>query len=270
MTQPLRYEKRDGIACLTLDRPEMHNALSPEMMCRLADAWEDFTNDDAMRVAIITGSGAKAFTAGADLKLTIPLLSGARSPADAWDHRFLSETDRLHRVTALRDSQILKPIVAAINGMAIGAGFEMLLGMDIRIAADNASFAVPEVTMGFMPGGASSVRLSRQISHCKAMELLLTGSSIDAQEAWRIGLINEVVPQAQLMPRAREIAQRIVRNSPSAIRHTKDTVLRTSGLDLVEAYAIEADNFQKSIRSEDAIEGPKAFSERREPRFSGK
>ena len=266
---PLLYEKRDGIAYLTFNRPQARNALTPEMFCRFADALDDFTQDDALRVAIVTGAQDKAFLAGADLLRTMPLLSGARAPEDEWDHRVLRDADRLLDVTTLRSTALVKPIIAAINGMCIGAGTEMIQGMDLRIAVEHATFSLAEVALGFMPAGGSSVRLPRQIPYCKAMELLLLGTRMSAQEAWRIGLINEVVPAGELMPRAEAWARTIASNGPLAVRKIKETVLRSSGVSLEEAYAIEAENYQTTIRSNDAKEGPRAFKERRAPKFTG-
>jgi enoyl-CoA hydratase len=266
---PLLYEKRDGIAYLTFNRPEVRNALSPEMICRLADAWEDFAQDDSLRVAIVTGAQDKAFTAGADLVRTIPLLSGARPPEDEWDRRLLRDPDRLAEIAALRSFSILKPIIAAINGACIGAGTEIIQGMDLRIAAEHTTFSLAEVTRGFMPGGGSTVRLPRQIPYCKAMELLLLGTPMSAQEAWRIGLVNEVVPAGELMARAEDWARKIASNGPLALRKIKETVLRTSGISLEEARSIEAENHRIAIQSNDAKEGPRAFKERRAPKFTG-
>jgi enoyl-CoA hydratase len=266
---PLLYEKRDGVAYLTFNRPEVRNALTPEMMCRLADAWEDFARDDSLRVAIVTGAQDKAFMAGADLVRTIPLLSGARAPEDEWDRRVLRDAEHQLNITVLRDLSVLKPIIAAINGPCFGGGTEMIQGMDLRIAAEHATFSLAEVALGFMPGGGSCVRLPRQIPYCKAMEMLLLGTPMSAQEAWRIGLVNEVVPAGEVMARAEAWARKIASNGPLALRKIKETVLRTSGLSLSDAYAIEAENFQATIRSNDAKEGPRAFKERRPPKFTG-
>lgn len=266
-TESFVYQKRGPIAYLTFNRPSSRNALTPEMLCRLCDAWRDYAQDDTLRVAIITGAGDKAFTAGADLIRTIPLLSGARDAEDDWDRRVLADGERLTDVVGLRKFPMFKPIVAAINGACIGAGTEMMQAMDIRIAAEHATFALTEVALGFMPGGGSSVRLPRQIPYAKAMELLLGGDSMSAQEAWRIGLVNEVVPATELMPRAEAWAHRIASNGPLAVRKIKETVLRTSGMPLTEAFSIETQNHLTTISSADAREGARAFAERRRPVF---
>jgi len=171
----LLYEKGDGIAYLTFNRPQVRNAVNPEALCRLADAWQDYAEDDSLRVAIITGAGDEAFTAGADLGTLIPLLSGARQPQDDWDRRVLTDPQMRERVM-LREFPLYKPIICAINGFSIGLGTELLPATDLRIAAAHAAFAVNEVTRGFMPGGGSAVRLAHQVPLCKAMEILLVGS----------------------------------------------------------------------------------------------
>jgi enoyl-CoA hydratase len=269
MSEPaLLYEKRDGIAYITFNRPRVRNAVNPEALCRLADAWENYAKDDSLRVAIITGAGEQAFTAGADLGTLIPLLSGARQPQDEWDRRVLQDPQMRERVM-LREFPLYKPIIAAVNGFSIGLGTELLQATDLRIAAEHATFAVNEVTRGFMPGGGSAVRLARQIPLSKAMEILLVGERISAQEAWRIGFVNEVVAADQVMLRAEALARKIAANGPVAIRKTKETVLRTLTVPEEEGYRIERENAAFTMTTEDAKEGPRAFMEKRPPRFKG-
>jgi len=265
----LIYEKRDGIAYLTMNRPEKRNALSPQMMVQLAEAWTDFRDDANVRVAILTGAGDKAFCAGADLGLLIPLFSGARAPEDDWDKRLLADRS-IMGTGLLRGFELYKPVIAAVNGFALAGGTEILQALDIRVASPNASFGLSEVKRGIIPAGGSLVRLARQIPHCKAMEILLTGEAMSADEAHRIGLINEVVPADRLMARAEEIARIIAENGPLAVQACKEAVLRTSGLALEEAFRIENECAAKVMRSEDAIEGPRAFIEKRKARFKGR
>ena len=270
-TEPtLLYEKRGHIAYLTFNRPRYRNAMDSEMMCRLADAWQDFGEDDNMRVALLTGTGTEAFTAGADLRTMVPLLSGDIEPTSEWDERMLANDQALTAVATLKNSKLYKPIVAAINGPCIGGGSELLQAVDIRIAGENASFAVNEVALGFMPGGGSTVRLARQIPYCKAMQFLLVAERLDAQEAYRMGFINEVLPVGDVLARAQWYAERIAANGPLAVRKTKETVLRTLGVSWDEAYEIEAENYGITIASEDAKEGSRAFAEKRPPVFQGK
>lgn len=266
----LLYEKRDGVAYFTLNRAHARNAISPEMSCRLVDAWQDFASDATVWVAIVTGAGDEAFCAGADVIRAIPLMTGARVPEDDWDRRFVAEADDALDVVTLRRFDVFKPIIAAVNGPAIGGGTEMLQGMDIRIVAEHATFSVPEVKLGFMPGGGSSVRLPRQLPYCKAMEMLLLGDAMSARDALRLGFVNEVLPKDQVLPRAEELARRMLKNGPLAIQRIKETVLRTSGCDLNTAYDIEQHNYGATITTSDAREGALAFKEKRAPVYQGK
>jgi enoyl-CoA hydratase/carnithine racemase len=265
----LLYEKRDAVAVITLNRPEKRNAFSPEMLVRLADAWVDFRDDDALRVAVLTGAGDDAFCAGGDLGRLMPLFTGARVPEDDWDHRLMSDVARIMSTALLRPFELYKPIVAAINGFALAGGSEILQSTDIRVASSQSTFGLSEAQRGLVPGGGSMVRLPRQIPHCKAMEILLTGDWISAREAYRIGLVNEVVAPEEVLPRAFEFAQRLAKNAPIALRTIKEAVLRTSGLPLEDAYRIEFELSAVVTGSKDAREGPKAFMEKREPVFTG-
>ena len=265
----LLYEKRDGIAILTLNRPSQRNAFSPEMMIRLADAWTDFRDDDSLRVAILTGAGDTAFCAGGDLARLMPLFTGAREPEDEWDRRLMEDVANVMSTALLRPFELYKPIIAAINGYAVAGGTEILQSTDIRIASEGASFGLSEAQRGLVPGGGSMVRLPRQIPYCKAMEILLTGDRISAEEAVRIGFVNEIVAKEEVMPRALEFAERLAKNAPLALRAIKEAVIRTSGLPLEEAYLIEHEISAAVMRSKDAREGPKAFIEKREPVFRG-
>lgn len=265
----LLYEKRDGIAYITFNRPEVRNALSPEVICRLADAWQDYAADDNLRVAIITGAGNRAFSAGADLGRLIPLFTGARQPEDEWDRRVL-ENRNLLRIAILRGFELYKPIIAAINGFCLAGGTELIQATDLRIAAEHATFGLMEVKRAIIPAGGSMVRLPRQIPFCKAMEILLIGDQMSAQEAYRIGLVNYVVPADQVMPKAEEFARKIAENGPVAVRKIKETVLRGLGVSLEEGFRIENESARVVMATEDAKEGPRAFMEKRNPRYIGR
>jgi enoyl-CoA hydratase len=254
---------------LTLNRPAARNAISPEMACRLANAYQAFAEDDALRVLVITGAGDKAFCAGGDLALTIPLLSGARQPADEWDCRLIADPQMMDR-SALRHTAIDKPIIAAVNGACVAGGMETMLATDIRIASGTAIFGLPEAQRGLIPFAGSLVRLPRQIPQAVAMELLLTGQPINAHRAHSLGLINAVVDQAKLLNCAFDIAERIAANGPIAIRQIKRTVRQSSGLSLDEGFAIEDEAKAVVMASEDAREGPRSFMEKRPARFTGK
>lgn len=264
----LDYQKRDGIAYLVMNRPERRNALSPQMIVEMAAAWQDFRDDRQARVAILTGAGDRAFCAGADLGLLIPLLSGARKPENEHDEALLADRSLMQKAL-LRDFELYKPVIAAVNGFALAGGTEILQATDLRIAAEHAEFGLSEVMRGIIPAGGSLVRLARQIPYCKAMQILLTGDRMSADEAYRIGLINEVVPAAEVLGRAEALAARIAENGPLAVAACKEAVIRTSGLPLSDAFRIENELAGRVMRSKDAIEGPRAFMEKRKPEFRG-
>ncbi len=269
MADVLLYEKQGHIARITLNRPEKRNAIDPEMMVRLGEAWIDFEKDDDMRVAIVTGAGDKSFCAGADLARLIPLMTGARPPQDEWDERLRKETN-VTRAALLRDFPLYKPVIAAINGYCLAAGTELVQGTDIRIASDNATIGLTEVKRGIVPAGGGIARMPRQVPFAKAMEILLVGDAIPADEARLIGFVNYVVPQSELMAKADEFAEKIAENGPLAVRKLKEAVIKGLGLPIQDAYKIESEAVSAVMSSEDAREGPLAFMERRPPRFTGK
>ena len=265
---PLLYEKDGAIATFTLNRPAARNALTPELVCRFADALVDFLQDPQLRVGILTGAGDKAFCAGGDLGLMLPLLTGDRPARDEWDRRVLEEP-LVMAASSLRDHPIDKPLIAAINGACLAGGMEMVLGTDLRVCAEDAILGLPEVRRGVIPFAGSLVRLPRQVSYCHAMELLLLGDPVTAVQAHRLGLVNEVVPAAQVLPRAQALARKIAANAPLAVQAIKRTVRDTSGLPLADAYLIENEAKRQVLGSEDAREGPRAFMEKREPNYRG-
>jgi enoyl-CoA hydratase len=269
MNLPIRLHAFGAVLVITINAPERRNALTPEMLCRLADAFTAFAGDDAARVAVVTGEGNRAFCSGGDLERTLPLMTGARAPEDEWDRRLLQDPVVL-AASGLRDWPMHKPVVAAINGACMAAGFELLLGTDIRVAAAHARFALPEVQRAVLPFAGSMARLPRQIPHAAAMRLLLTGEAIDAAEALRVGLINEVVPAAEVMARAMALAERMARNGPLAVQAVKRTVVGASGLPLAEAFLLEDAAKREVLATDDAKEGPLAFMEKREPRYIGR
>lgn len=268
MSDPIIYEKNGPVAIITLNRPGARNALTPEMLCRLADAFVDFRDDAQLRVAILTGAGDLAFCAGGDLGSTLPLMTGARAPADAWDRRVLDEP-QVMAASSLRDFALHKPVIAAVNGACLAAGFELLLGTDIRIAAAHCIFGLPEVQRALIPFAGSLARLPRQIAQAHAMEILLTGRPVDAQRALQMGLVNHVLPASEVLPRAMEIAQQIAGNGPLAVQQVKQTVFAASGQPLDIGFELEDDSKRVVLASRDAREGPLAFMEKRPPRFTG-
>jgi enoyl-CoA hydratase len=265
----LLYEVRDHIAYLTINRPEVHNAMNPEVIVRLAEAWQRVAEDDHVRAAIITGAGNKAFSAGADLGRLIPLFTGARQPEDEWDYK-LKDNPKLGAIALMRGWSLYKPVIAAVNGFCIAGGLELMEATDLRVATASASFGLQEVKWAIIPAGGSLVRLPRQIPYCKAMEILLTGNRIAADEAWRLGLINYVVGQEQVMAKAEELARTIADNGPLAVRKIKEAVERCSGVPFEEGFKIENEVQRFIARTEDAREGPRAFMEKRKPNYKGR
>ncbi len=269
MTQPhLLVDTSGGVTLLTLNRPDARNAISPQMACLLADALADAAADDAVRVVVLTGAGDKAFCSGGDLALTLPLMTGARAPQDEWDCRLLDDPAVMAR-SAMREYEFDKPVIAAVNGACLAGGMETMLATDIRIAADHARFGLPEVKRALIPFAGSLVRLPRQIGYCHAMELLLLGDMVGAADALRMGLLNQVLPAAEVLPRAMEIAKRIAANGPVAVREIKRTVRASSGLTLDQGYRLEDASKRVVMATEDAREGPRAFMEKRPARFIG-
>ena len=264
----LLFEKRDGVALITFNRPAKKNALTPEMVVRLAEGWVEFRDDDSLRVAIITGNG-DTFSAGADLGRMIPLLTRARPPEDEWDKKLLADPS-LFQTGILRRFELWKPVIAAVNGAALAGGCEMLQATDLRLAAPEASFGLPEPKRGIVPGGGSLVRLARQIPYVAAMQILLTGDAMPAAKALEVGFVNEIVPREKLLDRAFELAARIAENGPLAVRKIKEAVIRSQGRPLEEAFPIEDECTREVMRSSDAREGPRAFMEKRKANFTGK
>ena len=260
------YIKKDKIAYITFNRPEARNAFDPETLEQLGQTWLDFRDDPSVLVAVVTGVG-NSFCAGADLGTLIPRVT---AEPEGIEGLLKGDIAKLFNAALLRDFDIWKPIVAAVNGYCIAGGLEMLLGMDIRIASENAFFSLAEVKWGIFPAGGSTVKLPRQIPYCKAMEILLTGERIDAKEAHRIGLVNYVVPPEDLMPTAEKYARRIADNGPLAVSAVKRSVVECLSLPQKEAFAHETELAIPVYKSEDAIEGPIAFMQKRKPDFKGK
>jgi enoyl-CoA hydratase len=256
------YALRGHIVTITINRPEARNSLDMAHFRDLAYAWANFRDDSNAWVAVITGVGPD-FCTGADLKKFIPELTGDLPQPDGWN-----KDDAIHAV--LHRFPVYKPIVAAVNGVCVAGGFEMLGSTDIRVAVPEARFAVMEPKRGLFAGGGSTVRLPRQVPYALAMELLLTADMVDAERALAMGLINRVVPADQLMDAAYDYAERIVANAPLAVSATKQSAVEGLALDLESAYANETRHSDRIFETQDAKEGPRAFAEKRPPRWQAR
>lgn len=260
------YAVNGHIATVTLNREEARNAVNPEVGVRLAEAWRAVRDDDQVRVAILTGTGS-VFCAGADLGQLIPLISGARQAENEWDEKVLAEPD-IFECAFMRSFDTVKPVIAAINGHAIAGGMEMVQGTDIRVAAPAAKFGVQEVKWAIFPAGGSTVRLPHQLPHAKAMELLLTGDLITADEALGYGFLNYVVDDP--MAKAIEIAEKIAKNGPIAVQAIRKSARACLGVEELEALKLETEISAPVFKTDDAQEGPRAFMEKREPVYKGR
>jgi E-phenylitaconyl-CoA hydratase len=261
----IRLEREGAVAILTIDRPEVRNALDFKTSDELVEAWRSFRDDDDLRAAILTGAGDRAFCAGADLR------------GVAEFYRNLTSAERLRRAEQqpglggiTRNLAVDKPVVAAINGHCLAGGLEIALACDLRIASENATFGLPEVTRGILPGAGGTQRLPRLVGPERALDLILTGRRIDAREAERMGLVGRVVPFDRLRDEALALASQIAENAPLAVRAAKAAVWRGLDLPLAEGLRLEQLLAEPVRQSEDAQEGPRAFLEKRKPVFKGR
>jgi E-phenylitaconyl-CoA hydratase len=256
---PVEFELEDGIAVITMNRPEQLNALDAEAYAQLSDAWIRVRDDPEVRVAIITGAGDRSFSTGADLK------------------SFVGSPDELSRFWLTQQGQLLnrglevwKPVIAAVNGYCLGGGMTLLLATDIRIASEQASFGVLEAKRGVIAANGGTQRIMRQVPYAIAMEWLLTGDRFDAETAARWGLVNRVVPGDELMDVALDYARRIARNAPLAVQAAKELAIRSADMDLATGLRLEQSLNRLLQFSEDAAEGPRAFAEKRDASFLGR
>ena len=254
----LLVEIADGIAVVTINRPKALNALNEQTLRELQFAFTQFASNDRAQVIIITGSGEKAFVAGADI--------AAMQPLSAIDARQFAQLG--HEVMRSIEG-CPKPVIAAVNGFALGGGCELALGCDIRIASENARFGQPEVNLGVIPGFGGTQRLARLVGKGRALELIFTGDMIDAAEAYRIGLANKMVPLGDLLVTARQLAAKIISKGPFAVKLAKEAVRNGLEMDLARANQYEADLFGLCFASADQKEGMQAFLEKRPAKFTG-
>jgi E-phenylitaconyl-CoA hydratase len=253
------YEIKDRIAFITINRPQALNACDMPTYERLAEVWQDFRDNDDAWIAIITGMGDRAFCAGSDIKQNF---SDVPHPADAFSHA--------QKSSLTNGLEVWKPVIAAINGHCNGGGLEIALACDIRVAADHAQFGLGEVKLGLLPGGGGTQRLPRTVSLCNALWMLFSGDRIDAQEAYRIGLINRVVPLTELMPTTVSMARKILEAGPLAVRAIKQAAMKGLSMPLEDGLRLEQNLFRLLRVTEDSREGTRAFAEKRKPQWKAR
>ena len=253
------YAKKGAIAYVTLNRPKVLNALNQRTWEDLKAAFEDARDDAAVRGVILTGAGDKAFIAGADINELAQITAVEAEKSSTFGQGVLNLIENLG-----------KPVIAAVNGFALGGGCETAMACTIRIAAENAKFGQPEVKLGVIPGGGGTQRLPRLVGKGRALQLILSGEIITAQEAYRIGLVNEVVPAADLITRGEGILNQIFVNAPVAVKYSLEAVNKGMEASLAEGLALEASLFGLCAGTDDKKEGTQAFLEKRKPQFQGK
>jgi enoyl-CoA hydratase/carnithine racemase len=257
--QNIKFETKEQIATITINRPDKLNALNMAVMSELREAFTQIKDDAAIRVALLTGAGEKAFVAGADIG---ELNKNNPVEAKAYTHKGQAVLDLMENLG--------KPVIACINGYALGGGCELALACSFRIASENAKLGQPEVKLGLIPGYGGTQRLPRLVGKGPALQILLSGEPISAQEALRIGLVNEVVPLSDLLARAEAIAKKIIANAPLAVQYTLEAVHKGMEMPLPEALFLEATLFAVACATEDKKEGTSAFLEKRAANFKGK
>jgi len=257
--ETILYAVEEHVATITLNRPDVHNAQNDTLRRELHHVFSALTTDDDVKVIVITGAGARAFSAGADIREFVE----PASPTELRERRKRIE----YRSVMDRCSQ---PIIAAINGFALGGGLELALACDIRIAAENATLGLTEIDLAIIPGGGGTQRLSRLIGRGKALEMILTGAKIPASQALRLGIVERVVPAGEALTAAAELARTIAAKAPIALRYAKEAVVKGLGMSLEDGLRLEGDLSTLLRTTEDRVEGAKAFLEKRKPRWTGK
>ncbi len=258
------YESKDQIGWITLNRPDVMNAINQEMAGEIVSACRRAEEDDSVRVVVLKGAGEKAFSAGMDLK------ERAERSFSAIERRQLKIAPGVINFPTQAVAAISKPTIAAIQGYAVGGGLEIALACDIRIASEDAKLGLTEVRRGMIPGSGGTQRITRLVGPAKALEICLSGNLVDAKEAHRIGLVNEVVRKEELLAAAERLAQAILKGAPISVRFIKEAVCKGMELPLDQGLRLEADLSALIAATEDCKEGPRAFAEKREPVWTGK
>jgi enoyl-CoA hydratase/carnithine racemase len=256
--EAIRYELADGIATITLNRPAVHNAMNERMREELTACFGELARAEDARVIVVTGTGDRAFSAGADIREFV---------APQVPVRFREGRRRVDFRAAM--DRCPQPIIAAIRGFALGGGLELALACDIRIAGEDSQLGLTEVNLAIIPGGGGTQRLPRLVGRGKALEMILTGARIDAREALRIGLVERVVPATEVMSSAQALARTLAEKAPVALRYAKEAVVKGLGLPLEDGLRLENDLATLLRTTDDRVEGAKAFLEKRKPRFTG-
>jgi len=256
--ETIRYELADGVATVTLDRADVHNAMNERMRQELTACFGELATSDEARVIVVTGAGERAFSAGADIREFVAPQVPTRFRESRKRVDFRSVMDRCPQ-----------PIIAAIRGYAFGGGLELALACDIRIAGDDARLGLTEIDLAIIPGGGGTQRLPRLVGRGRALEMILSGARIDAREALRIGLVERVVPAAEVLASALALAKTLAAKAPVALRYAKEAVVKGLELPLADGLRLEQDLATLLRTTEDRIEGAKAFLEKRKPRFTG-
>ena len=259
MYKTLIYKKKENIGTLTINRPDKLNAISNELTAELHNLLSELEKDEKLKALIITGAGEKAFVAGADIKELVDR-----------DARIGRRVSRERQEVFSRIENLPVPVIAAVNGYALGGGLEIALACNIRLCSEKAQFGAPEVKLGIIPGDGGTQRLPRLVGLGRAMEMILTGDFIDAQEAYRIGLVNKIFPHEELMDKAMELAQKIASRPPLAVKYAKEAVNRSQEGDKASGFALESYLHALTCTTEDKKEGVAAFLEKRKGKFKGK
>jgi enoyl-CoA hydratase/carnithine racemase len=257
MPEEVLRERRGNVEILTINRPEARNAINGGVSSAMSAFMDELADDDGCWVVVITGSGDKAFSAGMDLKAFSSGEGGAIMGAPGG-------------FGGLTQRDFPKPIIAAVNGSALAGGLEIMLSCDLVVAADHATFGIPEAKRGLIAGAGGLLRLPKRLPMAVALELALTGDPVDAERAYALGLVNKVVPADRVLPEAIELAQRIAANAPLAVRHSKSVMKKAAEVPESEGWALNAESVRIVFSSADAMEGPVAFAEKRPPKWQGK